>query len=86
LPSASPPGRGDLAQREDIALWTGAGYERQNEPLPKAGQLSGVVDSVAQWRAGHEEFWPSAGVRVKGGDPDFTMDDDTLVLASASGW
>jgi uncharacterized protein YhfF len=38
-------------------------------------------ESVAQWRAGHEEFWHSAEVRAELGDPHFTVDDDTLVLA-----
>ncbi|WP_373313997.1 ASCH domain-containing protein [Planosporangium flavigriseum] len=91
------------------------GYERENEPLPRAGQQFAVVDSadrpvavieltevrvvrladvdlqhaldegegdesVAQWRAGHEEFWHSAQVRAELGDPDFTVNDDTLVL------
>lgn len=38
-------------------------------------------ESVAQWRAGHEEFWHSAEMRAELGDPDFTVDDDTLVVA-----
>jgi uncharacterized protein YhfF len=38
-------------------------------------------ESVAQWRAGHERFWHSAEVRTELGDPDFTVNDDTLVLA-----
>jgi uncharacterized protein YhfF len=38
-------------------------------------------ESVAQWRAGHEEFWHSAEVRAELGDPHFTVNDDTLVLA-----
>jgi uncharacterized protein YhfF len=38
--------------------------------------------SVAEWRAGHEEFWHSPEVREDLGDPDFTVDDDTLVVAS----
>ncbi|MEU8179184.1 ASCH domain-containing protein [Micromonospora sp. NPDC049044] len=37
-------------------------------------------ESVAQWRAGHETFWHSAEVRAELGDPDFTVDDDTLVV------
>ncbi|MFG3557156.1 ASCH domain-containing protein [Micromonospora sp. NPDC047557] len=37
-------------------------------------------ESVAQWRAGHESFWHSAQVRAELGDPDFTVDDDTLVV------
>jgi uncharacterized protein YhfF len=88
-------------------------YERENEPLPKAGLHSAVVDSegrrvaaieitevrladvdlqhaldegegftsVAEWRAEHEGFWHSAEVREELGDPDFTVDDDTQVLA-----
>ena len=38
-------------------------------------------ESVAQWRAGHEKFWHSAEMRAELGDPDFTVDDDTLVVA-----
>jgi uncharacterized protein YhfF len=37
--------------------------------------------SVAQWRTGHERFWHSAEVRAELGDPGFTVNDDTLVLA-----
>lgn len=37
--------------------------------------------SVAEWRAGHERFWHSAEVRGELGDPEFTVDDDTLVVA-----
>jgi uncharacterized protein YhfF len=36
--------------------------------------------SVAEWRAGHERFWRSAAVRSELGDPEFTLDDDTLVV------
>jgi uncharacterized protein YhfF len=38
-------------------------------------------ESVEQWRSGHERFWRSAEVRAEIGDPDFTVDDDTLVVA-----
>jgi len=38
-------------------------------------------ESVRQWRSGHEEFWHSAKVRAAMGDPSFTVDDDTLVVA-----
>jgi uncharacterized protein YhfF len=37
--------------------------------------------SVAGWRAGHEEFWHSAEIRAELGDPQFTVDDDTLLMA-----
>jgi len=37
--------------------------------------------SVAQWRAGHETFWHSREMREALDDPDFTVDDDTLVVA-----
>lgn len=92
------------------------GYERENEPLPRVGRLSAVVDSagrrvaviehtevrivrladidlqhaldegegyrsLAEWRAVHERLWHSAEVREELGDPDFTVDDDTQVLA-----
>lgn len=39
------------------------------------------LESVAQWRAGHERFWQSAEMRAELGDPSFTVNDDTLVLA-----
>ncbi len=37
--------------------------------------------SVAAWRAGHEQFWHSPEVRSELGDPEFTVTDDTLVVA-----
>lgn len=37
--------------------------------------------SVAQWRAGHEEFWHCAEIRAELDDPEFTVGDDTLVVA-----
>jgi uncharacterized protein YhfF len=37
--------------------------------------------SVAEWRAGHEQFWHSAELRQALGDPGFTVGDDTLVVA-----
>jgi uncharacterized protein YhfF len=37
--------------------------------------------SVAEWRAGHELFWHSAEVRSELGDPDFAVNDETLVVA-----
>lgn len=37
--------------------------------------------TVAEWRAGHEQFWHSPQVRQELGDPEFTVDDDTLVVA-----
>ncbi len=37
--------------------------------------------SVADWRAGHEQFWHSADMRREMGDPGFTVGDDTLVVA-----
>jgi uncharacterized protein YhfF len=38
-------------------------------------------ESVGQWRSGHERFWHSAEVRAEIGDPNFTVNDDTLVMA-----
>ena len=38
--------------------------------------------SVAEWRAGHEQFWHSAEMRQALGDPAFKVSDDTLVVAS----
>jgi uncharacterized protein YhfF len=39
--------------------------------------------SVAEWRADHERFWHSAQTRAAIGDPDFAVNDDTLVVAQA---
>jgi len=36
--------------------------------------------SVAQWRASHEKFWHGPEMRAELG-ADFTVDDDTLVVA-----
>ena len=38
--------------------------------------------SVAAWRAGHEAFWHSAEMRESLGDPSFTVNDDTLAVAT----
>jgi uncharacterized protein YhfF len=37
-------------------------------------------ESVAQWRANHEDFWHSPEIRAEMGE-DFTVDDDTLIIA-----
>jgi uncharacterized protein YhfF len=37
--------------------------------------------SVAEWRAGHEQFWHSEQVREALGNPAFTVDNDTPVVA-----
>jgi uncharacterized protein YhfF len=37
--------------------------------------------TVAAWRAGHEAFWHSAEVRADLGDPAFTVNDDTQIVA-----
>ena len=39
--------------------------------------------SVAEWRAGHERFWHSQDMRDALDDPEFTIDDDTVVVAQA---
>ena len=36
--------------------------------------------TVGQWREGHEHFWHSAELRNAMGDPDFTVDDDTVLV------
>ena len=38
-------------------------------------------ESVEQWRSGHERFWHSAEVHAELGDPNFKVNDDTLVVA-----
>lgn len=93
-----------------------AAYERADEPLPRVGERSVLVDSdaapvavlentevvvlplrdvglrhavdegegyttVQQWRVAHEEFWHGEASRRALGDPEFTVDDDTLVVA-----
>ncbi|HWU05245.1 MAG TPA: ASCH domain-containing protein [Streptomyces sp.] len=37
--------------------------------------------SVAEWRAGHEAFWHSEEMREALGDPSFTVDDGTMIVA-----
>jgi uncharacterized protein YhfF len=37
-------------------------------------------ESVAAWRAGHEDFWHGPDYRGWLGDPDFTVNDDTPVV------
>jgi uncharacterized protein YhfF len=37
--------------------------------------------SVAEWRAGHERFWHSPDMRAALDDQQFTVNDDTLVVA-----
>ncbi|NUO55622.1 MAG: ASCH domain-containing protein [Hamadaea sp.] len=36
--------------------------------------------SVAEWRAGHEDFWHGADYRGWLGDPEFTVDDDMMAV------
>lgn len=36
--------------------------------------------TVAQWRAGHEEFWHSQEMRESLNDPGFTVEDGTMVV------
>lgn len=36
--------------------------------------------SVAEWRAGHEEFWHGEEYRAFMGDPGFRVDDDTMAV------
>jgi diamine N-acetyltransferase len=38
-------------------------------------------ETVAQWRAAHERFWHGEEFRAYLGDPGFTVDDDTIVVA-----
>jgi uncharacterized protein YhfF len=37
--------------------------------------------TVAEWRAGHEQFWHAPQMREALDDLEFTVDDDTLVVA-----
>ena len=36
--------------------------------------------SLTEWRAAHESFWASENMRQALDDPDFTVDDQTLVV------
>ncbi|MGW7489640.1 ASCH domain-containing protein [Streptomyces sp. NPDC054786] len=36
--------------------------------------------TVAAWRSAHEAFWHGPDLRHELGDPEFTVDDDTLVV------
>ncbi|EOD69494.1 ASCH domain-containing protein [Amycolatopsis vancoresmycina] len=38
--------------------------------------------SVAEWRAEHTKFWQGAEVRAALEDPEFTVDDTTMVVAT----
>ena len=37
-------------------------------------------ESVAGWRATHESFWHGSDYRASLGDPDFTVNDDTMAV------
>lgn len=37
--------------------------------------------SVAEWRAGHKAFWHGEEMREAMGDPSFTVDDGTMIVA-----
>ncbi|KOX38310.1 MULTISPECIES: ASCH domain-containing protein [unclassified Streptomyces] len=36
--------------------------------------------SVAEWRAGHDDFWHGEEMREALGDPEFVVDDDTMLV------
>ncbi|HEY3463888.1 MAG TPA: ASCH domain-containing protein [Amycolatopsis sp.] len=38
--------------------------------------------SVAEWRADHTDYWQSAEMRAAMEDPEFTVDDMTMVVAT----
>lgn len=38
--------------------------------------------SVAEWRAGHVDYWQSAEMRAAMEDPEFAVDDTTMVVAT----
>ena len=38
--------------------------------------------SVAEWRADHTDYWQSAEMRAAMEDPEFTVDDTTMVVAT----
>ena len=45
--------------------------------LPHALDEGEGYADVAEWRAGHEDFWHGAEMREALGDPGFTVDDTT---------
>jgi hypothetical protein len=56
------------------------------EDLPVAefafpGPLRDQLVAAAGWRAAHERFWHSPEIRAELGDPGFTVNDETLVVA-----
>ncbi|MFJ9407600.1 RNA-binding protein [Streptomyces sp. NPDC101393] len=52
-------------------------YARFDEPLPVVGQQAVLPDSAGR---GHEEYWHGPDMREALGDPEFTVDDDTMVV------
>jgi uncharacterized protein YhfF len=50
--------------------------------LPHAVDEGEGFTSVAGWRAGHTDFWQGAELRAALKDPEFTVDDTTMVVAT----
>ncbi|MFJ6722196.1 MULTISPECIES: ASCH domain-containing protein [unclassified Streptomyces] len=50
-------------------------------PLEHALDEGEGYTSVAEWRSSHERFWNGDDMREALGDPGYTVDDDTLVVA-----
>ena len=67
----TPAGR-VLAERARVIL---AEVDRAHAVAEGEGHTT-----VAAWRAAHEDFWHGPDVRRELGDPEFTVDDDTLVV------
>ncbi len=71
----------DSEGRESFVIeTTGVATVRLGDvPLEHAVSEGEGYDSVAQWRAGHSEFWSSAAMRAELGS-DFELTDDSLVV------
>lgn len=54
-------------------------YRLAHVPLEHCRADGRPDDTVASWRAAHEQVWTSDAFRAKIGDPEFVVGDDTLI-------
>ncbi|MEV4510333.1 ASCH domain-containing protein [Dactylosporangium sp. NPDC049525] len=79
------PAAGDRAAVVDSADRRVAVIELTRVEVRRLGDVDAVHahdegeghDTVAAWRAGHEEYWHGPDYRGWLGDPQYTVDDDT---------
>lgn len=80
-----------IGQREVVVDSTGKGVAVIETTEVRTDRLADVdlqhaIDegegftTVAQWRAGHEEFWHSAELRAALRDPNFAVHDGTMLV------